>query len=125
EVVVVTKFLDNQPPDKMDIESGGSIPALYINEKEKMSSKNDKIKIPENRKRQRKGENWDVAESIRCLIADLYRDSLYLFIEVLEMPRDVESNNSSSLQMPDHFSYLHRVVSFASHKWCRPGAEND
>ncbi|GKC60914.1 hypothetical protein Tco_1088512 [Tanacetum coccineum] len=162
--------------DKMDIESDCSTPALYSNEKEKMSSKNHKIKIPDNRKRRRKGENWDVAKSIRWLpkvmvkseqakaetmreleimradadikeaktivnddigrigrileyanflIADLSRDSLYLFIEVPEMPRDAESNNSSSLQRPDHFSYLQRVVSFAYQKWCRPGAGND
>nr|GFB91294.1 hypothetical protein [Tanacetum cinerariifolium] len=149
-----------------------------------MSSKNHKIKIPHNRKTRRKGENLDVAESIRWLpkvmvkseqakaetmrelekmrvdadikeaktivnddigrirrildyanllhvmardtrnsseqllgrSSDLSRDSLYLFIEVPEMPRDAESNNSSSLQRPDHFSYLQRVVSFASQK---------
>ncbi|GJT03830.1 hypothetical protein Tco_0838292 [Tanacetum coccineum] len=127
----------------MDIESDCSTPTLYINEKEKMSSKNHKIKIPDNRKGRRKGENWDVAKSIRwlpkvmvkfkqakaetmrelekmradadikeakqSLIADLSRDSLYLFIEVPEMPRDEESNNSSSLQRPDHYSYLQSV----------------
>ncbi|GJY04656.1 trihelix transcription factor ASIL2 [Tanacetum coccineum] len=194
EYVVVTKFPDNQQPDKMDIESDCSTPALYNNEKEKMSSKNHKIKIPDNRKRRRKGENWDVAKSIRwlpkvmvkseqakaetmrelekmradadikeaktivnddmgrirrildyanllhimaiilwfyhllsdmknvlgSLIADLSRDSLYLFIEVPEMPRDAESNNSSSLQRPDHFIYLQRVVSFASQKFLQP-----
>lgn len=65
--MVVTKVPDNQPPDKMDIESDCSTPALYSNEKEKLSSKNHRTKMPDNRKRRRKRENWDVAESIRWL----------------------------------------------------------
>ncbi|GJY11075.1 hypothetical protein Tco_0379260 [Tanacetum coccineum] len=59
----------------------------------------------------------DMKNVLGSLIADLSRDSLYLFIEVPEMPRDAESNNSSSLQRPDHFIYLQRVVSFASQNW--------
>nr|GEZ82438.1 hypothetical protein [Tanacetum cinerariifolium] len=44
------------------------------------------------------------------LIADLSRDSLDFFIEVLKMPRNAESNNSNSLQSSYHSIYLQRVA---------------
>ncbi|GKE18531.1 hypothetical protein Tco_1426108 [Tanacetum coccineum] len=49
-------------------------------------------------------------EVIISLLANLSRYLLDLFIEVPEMPRDAESNNSSSLQSHDHSGYLQMVA---------------
>lgn len=64
---MVTKLPDTQLSEKMEIETDCSTPALYSNDKEKIQSKNHKTRITGSRKRRRKGENWDVAESIRWL----------------------------------------------------------
>lgn len=73
EDVVVTKMPENQLSDKMEIESDCSTPALYSNDKEKIQPKNNKTKITDNKKRRRKGDNWDVAESIRWLAKVMVR----------------------------------------------------
>nr|XP_043620899.1 trihelix transcription factor ASIL2 [Erigeron canadensis] len=67
EDVIGTKIADNEPSEKMEIESDCSTPAaLYSNEKDKLTHKT-KIMTDSSRKRRRKGENSDVAESIRWL----------------------------------------------------------
>ncbi|XP_076960346.1 uncharacterized protein LOC143636707 [Bidens hawaiensis] len=73
--VVVTKMIENQPSEKMEIETDCSTPALYSNdqEKDKVQIKNHKTRIPDSRKRRRKGENRDVAESIRWLAKVMMR----------------------------------------------------
>ncbi|XP_076939968.1 uncharacterized protein LOC143608969 [Bidens hawaiensis] len=75
EEVVVTKMIENQPSEKMEIETDCSTPALYSNDKEKdkVQIKNHKSRIPDSRKRRRKGENRDVAESIRWLAKAMMR----------------------------------------------------
>ncbi|KAI3681008.1 hypothetical protein L6452_35789 [Arctium lappa] len=73
EDVVGTKIPDHQPSEKMEIETDCSTPALYSNDKEKIQSKNHKTRITDNRKRRRKSENWDVAESIRWLAKVMVR----------------------------------------------------
>lgn len=64
EDVVVTKMVENQVSEKMEIESDCSTPALYSNE---IDRKNRKAK------RRRKGEKWDVGESIRWLAKVMVR----------------------------------------------------
>ncbi|XP_071715561.1 uncharacterized protein [Rutidosis leptorrhynchoides] len=64
---VGTKKPENEPSEKMEIESDCSTPALYSNDNEKMQSKDQKTRITEGKKRRRKGENLDVATSIRWL----------------------------------------------------------
>ncbi|KAL8192265.1 hypothetical protein R6Q57_027932 [Mikania cordata] len=73
EEVVVTKMPEKQPSDKMEIETDCSTPALYSNDKEKTHMKNHKTKVSDSRKRRRKGENWDIGESIRWLTKAMMR----------------------------------------------------
>lgn len=73
EDVVVTKIPDHQLSEKMEIETDCSTPALYSNDKEKIPSKNHKTRITDSRKRRRKSESWDVAESIRWLAKVMVR----------------------------------------------------
>lgn len=73
EDVVGTKMTENQVSEKMEVETDCSTPALYSNEKEKKQTKNHKTRMTDNRKRRRKGENWDVAESIRWLAKVMVR----------------------------------------------------
>ncbi|KAI3709945.1 hypothetical protein L2E82_39715 [Cichorium intybus] len=73
EDVVGVKMTENQVSEKMDIETDCSTPALYSNDKEKIPTKSHKSRITDNRKRRRKGENWDVAESIRWLAKVMVR----------------------------------------------------
>lgn len=73
EDVVGMKIPDHQLSEKMEIETDCSTPALYSNDKEKIQSKNHKTRITEGRKRRRKSENWDVAESIRWLAKVMVR----------------------------------------------------
>ncbi|KAK1420346.1 hypothetical protein QVD17_21864 [Tagetes erecta] len=73
EDVVVTKMPENQLSEKMEIETDCSTPALYSNEKQKARAKNHKTRITESKKRRRKGENGDVAESIRWLAKVMMR----------------------------------------------------
>lgn len=58
-----TKFSDH-PSDKKVMDTDSSTPALY-SDKEKLTSK--KLKTKMERKRRRKGEDWEIAESIRWL----------------------------------------------------------
>lgn len=71
--MVGMKKPENQVSEKMEIETDCSTPALYSNDKEKIQTKNHKTRIPDNRKRRRKSENWDVAESIRWLAKVMVR----------------------------------------------------
>ncbi|KVH88802.1 hypothetical protein Ccrd_025531 [Cynara cardunculus var. scolymus] len=72
EDVEGTKIPDHQLSEKMEIETDCSTPALYSN-KEKIQSKNHKTRMTDGRKRRRKSENWDVAESIRWLAKVMVR----------------------------------------------------
>ncbi|KAI3741544.1 hypothetical protein L1987_59218 [Smallanthus sonchifolius] len=93
EEVVVTKTPENQLSEKMETETECSTPALYSNDKEKIKTKNHKTRITDNRKRRRKGENWDVAESIRWLAKVMMRSEqakLETMRELEKMRADAE-----------------------------------
>ncbi|KAF5810662.1 putative transcription factor Trihelix family [Helianthus annuus] len=95
EEVVVTKMPVNQLSEKMEIETDCSTPALYSNdkEKEKIETKNHKTRVRESRKRRRKGDNWDVAESIRWLAKVMMRSEqakVETMREVEKMRADAE-----------------------------------
>ncbi|XP_076896671.1 uncharacterized protein LOC143549714 [Bidens hawaiensis] len=95
EEVVVTKTIENQLSEKMEIETDCSTPALYSNDKEKdkVQIKNHKTRIPNSRKRRRKGENRDVAESIRWLAKVMMRSEqakVETMREVEKMRADAE-----------------------------------
>ncbi|KAL4563571.1 hypothetical protein LXL04_027614 [Taraxacum kok-saghyz] len=66
---VGVKMCENQVSEKMEIETDCSTPALYSNDKGNIQTK----RKTDNRKRRRKGENWDVAESIRWLAKVMVR----------------------------------------------------
>ncbi|KAK9055995.1 hypothetical protein SSX86_027082 [Deinandra increscens subsp. villosa] len=73
EELLVTKMPENEPSEKMEIETDCSTPALYSNDNEKAQTKNHKTRITDSRKRRRKGENWDVAESMRWVARVMMR----------------------------------------------------
>ncbi|KAI3800726.1 hypothetical protein L1987_28820 [Smallanthus sonchifolius] len=93
EEVVVTKTPENQLSEKQETETECSTPALYSNDKEKIKTKNHKTRITDSRKRRRKGENWDVAESIRWLAKVMMRSEqakLETMRELEKMRADAE-----------------------------------